>query len=564
MIPKDQNSSVVAQLQQWGRTKPDELALLFLADGENESCRLTFGELDDRAQRLSGRIIRANLTGQPVLLFAQSGPDFILGICGCLYAGAVAVAAPFLVRNRGHEGIRSIAKDAGIAAIIGATGTEDLQELFPDIVSIPLDGLEFEAAALAPYDRTKPALLQYTSGSTSAPKGVIVTHWNLVANITMSSKAFGVRPGSRVLTWLPLFHDMGLIGNVLPALYCGVPCVLMPPLAFLQKPRRWLEAISRHRITISGGPNFAYELCVRRLGQRPLGELDLSTWELAVCAAEPVRLSTMQRFAQAFGPAGFRERALYPCYGLAEATVFVSGGMLGEGIRTAPPDAPVARGAVSCGRPPSSGPVVIVDPDRCKPVPDGTEGEIWVCGDHVTAGYWKNPADTETTFAASLPDRREAFLRTGDLGLTWKGELYVTGRRKSLIIHRGVNLHPEDLESTIGACHPGFGLMGVAFSIEANDEEQVAVAYEVISGALAPDDSQAMIEKALNAVAEAHGVRLFDLVLLRPGTLPRTTSGKVQRDHCRMLYLSGELARRAHVSHHPSLGRYQNVTARPS
>jgi acyl-CoA synthetase (AMP-forming)/AMP-acid ligase II len=375
----------------------------------------------------------------------------------------------------------------------------------------------------------------------------------------MLTKAFGVHAGSRVLTWLPLFHDMGLIGNVLPALHCGVPCVAMPPLAFLQKPVRWLEAISRHRITVSGGPNFAYELCVRRLGQRPLGHLDLSTWELAVCAAEPVRLSTMQRFARTFGAAGFSERALYPCYGLAEATVFASGGNLGEGVRVAPDDVPAARGLVSCGRPPAGGAIVIVDPDRSEPVPDGTEGEIWTCGEHIAEGYWKNPDLTASTFAARLPDRREQFLRTGDLGIMWRGELYVTGRRKSLIIYRGVNLHPEDIEATIAACHPAFGIIGAAFSIEANDEEQVAVAYEVTDSSFSPHDLQAMIGKALDAAAQEHGVRLFDLVLLRPGTLPRTTSGKVQRDDCRRLYLSGELARRAHFSYHPSLARYQTA-----
>jgi acyl-CoA synthetase (AMP-forming)/AMP-acid ligase II len=201
--------------------------------------------------------------------------------------------------------------------------------------------------------------------------------------------------------------------------------------------------------------------------------------------------------------------------------------------------------------------VVIVDPDRGEPVPDGTEGEIWVCGHHVASGYWNNAAATAATFAARLQGRDDEFLRTGDLGVVWDGELYVTGRRKSLIIHRGVNLHPEDIEATVGACHPGFGIMGAAFPVEAQDEEQVAVAYEVLNGSFAAGDSRAMIAKALDAVAKEHGIRLFDLVLLRPGTLPRTTSGKVHRDDCRRLYVSGELARRAYDSHHPSLGRYQ-------
>jgi acyl-CoA synthetase (AMP-forming)/AMP-acid ligase II len=561
MIPPGEITSLSARIQHWARTRPDDLAFLFLADGENETDRLTFGRLDDRAQRLSGRIIRAGLSGQPVLLPAHSGPEFILALCGCIYAGAIAVPCPFQIRNRGQERIQSIARDAGIVAVIGGDEamTERLIDVIPGISSITIRNLEVEETMLVACDPQRPALLQYTSGSTSAPKGVVVSHQNLVTNIAMLSEALGVHPGSRVLTWLPLFHDMGLIANVLAALQCGLPCVVMPPLTFLQKPRRWLEAISRHAITISMAPNFAYELCVRRLGSRSVDRLDLRSWEVALCAAEPVRFSTMQRFAQAFARAGFCETALYPCYGLAEATVFVSGGRVGQGVRTLPDDAPVLRELVSCGRPPSTGTVMIVDPDKRKAVPDGSEGEVWVCGDHVAAGYWNNPAATAATFSATLSNCAGAFLRTGDLGLKWQGELYITGRRKSLIIYRGLNLHPEDIESTIGDCHRGFGVMGAAFSIETNDEEQVVVAYEVLNNPLGDEDARAMIERALNAVALEHGLRLFDLVLLRRGSLPRTTSGKAQRDHCRSLYLSGELARTAHDFRHPSLGRYQTA-----
>ncbi len=558
-----ETTSLTARIRQWAITKPNDLAFVFLADGENETGHISFGELDDKARRLGGRMMRAGLSGQPVLLPAQNGPGFILGLCGCLYAGAIAVPIPIQVRNRGKERIRSIVRDAGIVAVLGTdpSAALHLTELIPGISSLSIDDLEDEPAFVAACDPQRPAVLQYTSGSTSAPKGVVITHRNLTANIVMLSEAFGVHSGSRVLTWLPLFHDMGLIGNVLPALHCGVPCVVMPPLTFLQKPRRWLEAIDRHRITISGAPNFAYELCVRRRGDGPLDRLDLSGWELALCGAEPVRVSTMQRFVEAFAGAGFREGALYPCYGLAEATVFVSGGRVGQGVKVLPADAPVARALVSCGRPPLAGPVTIVDPDSCEPVPDGCEGEIWVCGDHVAAGYWNDAAATAATFSATLPQCQGAFLRTGDLGLKWKGELYVTGRRKNLIIHRGINLHPEDIESTIGASHPGFGVIGAAFSIEAHDEEQVVVVYEVPLPVIRDLDMRTMVDNALDSVALEHGVRLFDLLLVRLGAVPRTTSGKVQRDRCRTLYLSGDLARVAHASHHPSLGRYQTAVA---
>jgi acyl-CoA synthetase (AMP-forming)/AMP-acid ligase II len=561
--PRAEAPSLPARIRQWATSRPDDVAFLFLADGESESSRISFGELHEQAERLGGRMMRAGLSSRPVLLPAPTAPDFIVALCACLYAGVIAVPCPIQVRNRGKERIRSIVRSAGIVAVLGtdATAARHLVELMPGLSVLPTDALADEPAAVADYSPLRPALLQFTSGSTSAPKGVVITHRNLTANILMLSEAFGVHTDSRVMTWLPLFHDMGLIGNVLPALYCGVPCVVMPPLMFLQKPRRWLEAIDRHRITISGAPNFAYELCVRRRGEGSLDQLDLSSWELALCGAEPVRVSTMRRFADAFAGAGFREGSLYACYGLAEATVFVSGGRVGEGVRALPADAPIASPVVSCGRPPSAGPVTIVDPDTCEAVPDGREGEIWVQGEHIAAGYWNDAAATAATFSATLPDVEGMFLRTGDLGLKWKDEIYVTGRRKNLIIHRGMNLHPEDIEATIAASHPGFGIVGAAFAIEHNDEEQVVVVYEVPLPEIRDPDARTLMDRALDSVALAHGVRLFDLLLVRPGAVPRTTSGKVQREDCRRLYLSGDLARVAHASGHPLLGRYQASVA---
>ncbi|HLH98948.1 MAG TPA: fatty acyl-AMP ligase [Xanthobacteraceae bacterium] len=550
-------------MRHWARTKPDGVALLFTADGVSESSRLTFGELDARARRLGGRMVQAGLTGQRVLLPVASEPAFLSALCACFYAGVIAVPCPFHRRNRGQDRIRAIVRDAAIAAVIGGSddGTAELAQAIPGVAWHSVDAEE-ESSGLAECDPNAPTLLQYTSGSTSAPKGVIVSQRNLAANIAMLGEAFGVHSGSRMLTWLPLFHDMGLLGNVVPALYWGIPCVVMRPLSFLQKPRRWLEAIGHYDITISGGPNFAYELCVRRLGGGVCDQLDLRSWELAFCGAEPVRLSTMQRFAQTFAAAGFRPGALYPCYGLAEATVFVSGGRLGQGVRVLPREAATARDLVSCGSAPPAGPVTIVDPETCEALPDGREGELWVRGEHVAAGYWNNPAATAATFAARIAHRREPFMRTGDLGLKWQGELYITGRRKNLIIHRGINLHPEDIEASIGACHPGFGAMGAAFSIEVDDEEQVVAVYEVLNDAAGIADAHAMTERALDAVALDHGVRLFDLVLIRAGTLPRTTSGKVQREQCRKLYVAGTLATIAGATHHSSLGRYQASAAR--
>jgi acyl-CoA synthetase (AMP-forming)/AMP-acid ligase II len=555
-LPKGETPTVAASIRQWARTRPHDLAVLFLSDGANESSRLSFAELDNQAQRIAGRIVHAGLIGRPVLLPALSEPTFLLALCGCLYAGAIAVPSPYQLRNRGYERIRSIVKDAAITALIGSPNapTERFMESIPGISLVSIDGCDIEPATLIESDPQAPALLQYTSGSTSAPKGVVISHHNLIANIAMLGQAFGVNPRSRMLTWLPLFHDMGLIAHVLSALHWGIPCVVMPPLSFIQRPRRWLEAISRYQITISGGPNFAYELCIRRIRSADHHHLDLSSWEVAFCGAEPVRPSTMRNFVLAFAGAGFREGALYPCYGLAEATVFVSGGIVGRGARTLPADAPVARELVSCGFPAKGGPITIVDPESLRPLPDGSEGEIWVCGDHVALGYWHDSA--AATFAARLANHPNRFLRTGDLGFKWHGELYITGRLKNLIIYRGVNLHPEDIESTIASCHPGFGPMGAAFSIEANNEEQVVVIYEITNNPTT-EDLRVMIDRALDAAAQEHGVRLFDLAIMRAGTVPRTTSGKVQRDRCRMLYLSGELAETTYTFRHPSLGRYQ-------
>jgi acyl-CoA synthetase (AMP-forming)/AMP-acid ligase II len=563
-------ASVAAALRHWAETKPQEVALLFTTDGVSESGRITFGELDRCAKRLAGRIIRAGLQGRRVLLPVASEPAFLSALCGCLYAGAVAVPCPHNLRNRGQDRTQSIVRDAAIAAVMGGArdGTEQLAQGLPGVAWLSVEDCQADyedEPETRMDDSREPVLLQYTSGSTSAPRGVVVSHRNLMANIAMLGEAFGVHAGSRMLTWLPLFHDMGLLGNVLPALCWGIPCVVMRPLSFMQRPRRWLEAIGHFQATISGGPNFAYELCVRRSGNAPLEGLDLSRWELAFCGAEPVRRSTMQRFAETFAAAGFRAGALYPCYGLAEATVFVSGGRVGQGVRALPPDAPLAREQVSCGFPPEAGPVTIIDPESCEPLPDGHEGELWVRGDHVASGYWNNPGATASTFAAKLAHGTEAgteagtepFMRTGDLGLKWQGEIYITGRRKNLIIHRGSNLHPEDIEASIAACHPAFGGMGVVFSVDAGGEEQVVAAFEGMSDAAEAADVRAMIEKALDAVAQDHGVRLFDLLLIRVGTLPRTTSGKVQRDRCRSLYLLGELARMARAAPHPSLGRYQ-------
>ena len=550
---------LVEAIQGWARVRPQETAVVVLGDGENETDRISFGELDRNARRIAAHLVELGLAGRPLLLPAHSNRAFIETFCGCLYAGVIAVPAPFQTRNRGRERICAIAADAQVAAIARLPGGPAGEwEILPGVQVLDLAGLDREQAELAgplfrpAWTAEQPALLQYTSGSTGAPKGVVITHRNLAANLAMIKSAMEVSAASRFLTWLPLFHDMG-IANVLCALANGIVCFVMPPLMFLQQPLRWPRAISRYRATISGAPNFAFELCARRAAGTALGGLDLASWEIAFCAAEPVRLSSMQRFANAFAPVGFQPRALYPCYGAAEATVFVSGGRLGDNLE-APTSEANSGNQVSCGRPVAGGTIAIVDPATRAIVPDGTAGEIWVCGDHVAAGYWNNPAASAGTFGAGIaPAPSGAFLRTGDLGLLQNGNLYVVGRLKDTIIHHGVNIHPEDVEATVAGSHEAFGPIAAAFSIDVAEQERVIVVQEVARERLAGFDPFAAIDRALDAVASAHGLRLYDLELVRPGTIPRTTSGKIQRHLCRERYLAGQLELAPGQRQHPLL-----------
>ncbi|HET9212138.1 MAG TPA: proline iminopeptidase-family hydrolase, partial [Thermoanaerobaculia bacterium] len=421
----------------------------FLADGEAEEATLSYGGLDRRARAIGARLQQAGAAGERALLLYPPGLDFIAAFFGCLYAGAVAVPAYPPRAGRTQPRLRAIAGDARprlvlTTAAIAAKAAE-LSEQIPELAGaewIATESLDSSAAERWTPPSLGPgtlAFLQYTSGSTAAPKGVMVTHANLLHNERLIGAAFGMDEESVVVGWLPLYHDMGLIGNVLQPLHAGGRCVLMSPVAFLQRPMRWLEAVSRYRGTVSGGPNFAYELCLRKAAPEALSRLDLSSWRVAYNGAEPVRASTLERFAEAFAPCGFRAEALYPCYGLAEATLFVTGG---HGAR-------VEKERVSCGS--AWQRIVTVDPETGEERP---EGEVWISGPSVARGYWENEEATARDFHAFLPTGEGPFLRTGDLGFLSGGELYVTGRLKDLIILRGRNHYPQDVELTAERSHP--------------------------------------------------------------------------------------------------------------
>ncbi|WP_437733786.1 amino acid adenylation domain-containing protein [Sorangium sp. So ce1335] len=558
-------------LLRWRATEqPDLLAYTFLLDGEAQEARLTYGQLDRRARAIGATLASRGARGARVLLLYAPGFEYAVAVLGCLYAGAVAVPAyPPDPARLSRTLPRLLALIADSKASFALTTSDILpmagvlaeqSEEMKALVWLATDDVD-DASAGAWRDpgatRDTLAILQYTSGSTAAPRGVMLTHGNLLHNLAAIHRCFEHTSESRGVIWLPPYHDMGLIGGVLQPLFGGFPVVLMSPIDFLRRPFRWLQAISRYRATTSGGPNFAYDLCVRKITREEIATLDLSSWDLAFNGAEPVRAETLERFAATFEPCGFRRAAFYPCYGLAEATLIVSGaskersptvqafnrGQLQRSRAVAEPADP-QRGdgerLVGCGATIPGHEVLVVDPGSMTAAPPGHVGEIWVSGASVARGYWNRPEETAETFGARLKDRDGTFLRTGDLGFLQGGELFVTGRSKDLIILRGRNHYPQDIELTVERSHPAVRQgCSAAFSVEAAAEERLVVVAEInVSGA---PDVAALVSAVRSAVAEQHELQVHAVVLLAPGGIPKTSSGKIQRRACRAGFLSGEL-----------------------
>lgn len=547
---------------------PSKHAYTYLRDGETDALTWDYGELDRRARAIAAWLQSCGAAGERALLLYPPGLDYLAAFFGCLYAGVVAVPAYPPQRQRGWPRVRAILADSqaayalttsGIARVIDRLSVKEdgygslatLQWLNTDNVPSGVDEDWSEPDITA----ETLAFLQYTSGSTGLPKGVMVSHANLLHNQRLIQEAFGHTSQDVIVGWLPLYHDMGLIGNVLQPLYLGASCIFMSPVHFLQKPVRWLSAITRYRATTSGGPNFSYDLCVRQITEAQRELLDLSSWTLAFNGAEPVRAATIERFSDRFRDRGFRKEAFYPCYGLAEATLLVSGGTRGAGplvqpfersrLRSEPPASASGSAShllVSCGVDRSGRQIRIVHPDSGIACADGQEGEIWVGGPCVAQGYWQREAESRETFQASLAGTGERpFLRTGDLGFLKNGELFVTGRLKDLIIIRGRNHYPHDIERTVEECHPALRPgAGAAFAITEGDEEQLVVVQEMEPRSQALD-LQAVTTAIRQTVAQAHEVSVFAVVLIKAGTLPKTSSGKVQRSLCRDKFLAREL-----------------------
>jgi acyl-CoA synthetase (AMP-forming)/AMP-acid ligase II len=568
--------TVVEALRLHALNQPNASAFTFL-ESDSQKRTLTFTELDARARSLATAILGHAEPGDRALLTFKPGLEFIAAFFGCLYAGIVAVPAYVPKRNRNAERVISIARDSKPRLLLCSS---DVRQSIVEMLAFDLEDVRVIAINtcetlaerqldLPAVQQEKIALLQYTSGSTASPKGVVITHASLWANELSIRKAFEHSSQSVVCGWLPTFHDMGLIGIVLQPLILGVHSILMSPASFLEKPVRWLRAISDYGVTTSGAPNFGYEHCVKLVKDSECDELDLSSWKVAFNGAEPVRIRTIESFVRRFERYGFSQTAFFPCYGLAEATLFVSGGPVGRGPRhelidvTRTTDRNCSseldentgtRLVISCGRVASSLDAAIVSPDDGQELPEGSIGEIWVAGDGIADGYWNNGDQTDRIFHAALAGRKSRFVRTGDLGFMRNGELFVTGRLSDLIKLRGQNFHPHDIElvveQTLGWPLPN---TVAAFSIEAQDRTQLAVIVEATRTIVAicrdkvfdRDESAhslaSSVMRVRAAVSDTFGIRVDIFGFVTPGKFPRTSSGKVQRNLCKLSYLSGDL-----------------------
>ena len=525
-----------------------ETLYTFLHDSGEAPAHLTYGELAMRAQNIAAHLQHEVKPGEPVLLLLPPGLDLIVAFFGCLYAGTPAVPLPpphHARLEQQKERLLVIAADARPGALLSSREILDSlaplhDELAQAIGAAPrhlaIDQLD---KATDPFhsqaDADTIAFLQYTSGSTASPKGVMLSHGNLLHNSELIHRAFNHTPQSQGVIWLPPYHDMGLIGGILQPLYGGFPVTLMSPASFLMRPLRWLNAISQYRATTSGGPNFAYELCAKKITAEQKATLDLSCWRVAFAGAEPVNAQTLNGFAEAFACCGFQREAFLPCYGLAESTLLVTGFKTQPIFQTAKHQ---HRELVGAGQAGHDTVVRIVDSDSGEILPDEKIGEVWVCGPSVAKGYWHGDKARETVFDGRLPGQTMPFLRTGDLGFLREGELFLTGRSKDLIIIGGRNHFAEDIERTVAQAH-SLVAASAAVAVQTDAGEQLVIMIEIDRLARLEPDRQKEIKNAvLMKVAGQHDVRAWEIRLVRAGSLPRTTSGKIQRHRCVELAIS--------------------------
>lgn len=559
-------TNLVDSLRYWSEVQPNQPAYYF-TDVETEELSWTYAELDKRARAVACALVEQKLAGERALMLFPPGLDFVAAFFGCLYAGVIAVPAYPPRRNRNMARIQAISDDCDAKVILTVRAVNErrhdgLFEETPQLTQLRWIAVDEIPLSLADewrnskIDPKQLALLQYTSGSTGSPKGVMISHANILANLLVIMGCFEPSSETVGLAWLPTYHDMGLVGGVLEPMFIGRPNVLMSPMTFLQKPLRWLQGIGRYKVTMSGGPNFAYDLCVQRITDEEVAGLDLRTWDLAFNGAEPIRPGTLERFSQKFAPAGFRPEAFFPCYGMAESTLIITGsnkhdlpmkltvdGRALDEHRVVPmrEDHDAARTVVGCGHVLPGEEVLIVDPQTLNPLPDYQVGEIWVKSPSIATGYWNKPEVSEANFHARLAGGRGPYLRSGDLGFKKDGELYVTGRLKDLIIIRGVNRYPQDIELTVERSNDRLqsGAVG-AFAVDMHGRERLIVVAEVERSR--HKEWGDVISAIRRNVAAEHEIPPDGVVLVRFGSIPKTSSGKIQRHACREEFIAGRLS----------------------
>ena len=575
--------TLVDILHERADSQPQKTAYTFLVDGETEEISLTYGQLEQRAKAIAIYLQSVSSPQDRVLLLYPPGLDYIEAFFGCLYAGVIAIPAYPPRPNRSLNRIQNILKDAQANLALTThsilNSLESQLERTPELKSlhwITTDNIHGNLA----QDWHRPnlssdtvAFLQYTSGSTAEPKGVKIAYQNLLHNLESIHRCFRHSTQSKGVIWLPPYHDMGLIGGILQPLYGDFPVTLMSPLMFLQNPLRWLRAISNYQATTSGGPNFAYDLCVRKFRTEQATGLDLSNWEVAFDGAEPINYETLEKFATTFAAYGFRYSAFYPCYGMAEATLIISGGSKNAAVVTktvqgkalshnkiaiANPLDQNSRTLVSCGGSLIDQKIAIANPETLVACQSSEIGEIWVSGSSIAGGYWNQPQETEHTFNAYLSNTKEGpFLRTGDLGFLENGELFVTGRLKDMIIIKGRNHYPQDIERTVEESNSFIRPSCVAsFSVDIQGEEKLIVLAEVERRYWSNNRStlksngnstsenmnvQELIHSIRREVSKHHDLQVHSTLLLKPGSLPKTSSGKIQRHVCRAEFLANTL-----------------------
>ncbi|WKK24860.1 fatty acyl-AMP ligase [Streptomyces olivoreticuli] len=566
-MPRPLAAGLDTLLRDRAQRTPEALAFRFVHDSRDPDApghteAMTCAALDTRARSLAAALRSRVRPGDRVLLLHPHGPEYVAAFLACLYAGVVAVPANPPDTPAGAARVAAIVRDARPALF--ATDTAQLTDhrSSPGLRGVPglaTDTVDDDAATAPGRTATAGdiAFLQYTSGSTGDPRGVVVTHAGLLDNMAAMADRFRLTPDDRQVSWLPPYHDMGLILGILLPLCRGIDAVLSSPFEFMVDPLSWLENLTRFGGTFSAAPNFAYDLCVRKATPERAAALDLSAWRLAVNGAEPVRRATVERFAGRFARSGFSAERITPGYGLAEATLMVSGPDPGTGARVTPlPGHTGSRVVVGVGRAVTGTEVRIVAPDTLRTRPDGAEGEIWVRGPGVAAGYWGRPDATATTFAARPADAPDTgpYLRTGDLGLLRDGELYVTGRIKDVIIVHGRNHYPQDIEEAVWSAEPRLRPgCAAAFDTEGGDGATRLVVVAEYDGT--PDGATAVGAAACRAVARECGLRLSELVLIRRRTVPKTSAGKIRRGTAKDAYLHGGLDEIARVPAPVGAGR---------